>query len=152
MGTRSTTRFCQEGKGNKTGKCIGAIYRQYDGYPEGHGNDLAACLKGRVIVNGFQGQTTKEAFNGMTCLGAYVIGKLKGDQIGNIYLTDEKDRQEYNYIVYPGKPVAPSETNRTGGRTIMIRCEFADGHILFDGPADDFDGKKISELAEKGDA
>ena len=30
------------------------MYRQFDGYPSGHGVELAQFLAGMVIVNGFQ--------------------------------------------------------------------------------------------------
>lgn len=76
------------------------------GYPAGGKRvllwvqDLKELLKGRKIINGFRDQTTKEAFNGMPCMGAYIIGKLKGDDIGGIYLTVEKDSQEYDYELW----------------------------------------------------
>lgn len=46
MGTRSITKFIEEGKE------ICGLYRQFDGYPEGHGKELAEFLQNMPIVNG----------------------------------------------------------------------------------------------------
>ena len=44
MGTRSITKFI-ESDGNKQ-SAICAMYEQFDGYPTGHGLDLAEFLNG----------------------------------------------------------------------------------------------------------
>ena len=85
MGTRSLT-FTHSTTGTK----ILCLYRQYDGYPEGHGADLAEIL------------TTTES-NGMECLSASIVAKLKTGAY-NIYLypTDTVDAwQEYEYHINP---------------------------------------------------
>ena len=46
MGTRSTTAIRDE-----NGKTLVTIYRQYDGYPTGHGQELADFLKARTLIN-----------------------------------------------------------------------------------------------------
>lgn len=98
MGTRSTTKFYEKfPNGEKF--FIGGFYRQYDGYISGNGKELKDCLKNKKIINGISGETTEEAFNGIDCLGAYVISEFK-DGIGGIYLTYEDDTQEYNYIIW----------------------------------------------------
>ena len=48
MGTRSLTYI----KDEYTDKNIICMYRQYDGYPSGHGLDLAAFLNNFRVVNG----------------------------------------------------------------------------------------------------
>ena len=48
MGTRSLTVFNDE-----DGKEIAVMYRQFDGYPSGHGTELAEFLAGKKMVNGF---------------------------------------------------------------------------------------------------
>lgn len=66
MGTRSLTHFRQ---GDKT---LLTLYRQFDGYVEGHGKDLAEALQLR--------------HNGFGCLVAQVVGKLKGGEAFNVYV------------------------------------------------------------------
>ena len=51
MGTRSLT-FVYEKYGNKQLPIIN-MYRQMDGYPSGHGAELAEFLNGFNIVNGY---------------------------------------------------------------------------------------------------
>ena len=84
MGTRSLI-FTYDRDGEK----IMCLYRQYDGYPEGHGTDLAEILNNTES-------------NGMECLSASIVAKLKTGAY-NIYLypTDvESCGQEYEYHIY----------------------------------------------------
>ena len=76
------------------------IYRQFDGYPDGHGLELAkACNK--TLCNGFG---LKEKFrthaNGMQCLAAQVIAKLKNNTLGNIYIVPSDGEVEHVDFVY----------------------------------------------------
>ncbi len=99
MGTRSTTKFYHVYE-DGTRKFVGAIYRQYDGYYSGHGLELKKLLEGKEFCNGIEwSMTLDDHFNGIGCLGAYVISQLK-TEIGGIYLTTEDDMQEYNYEIY----------------------------------------------------
>ena len=123
MGTRSTTAIKDE-----DGKTLVTLYRQYDGYPTGHGQELADFLKARTLINGIGGQTARTHANGMGCLAAQLVTHLKGDQIGNIYITNEGDSQEYNYTVYP----------KDG--QLYMRCESEYYGFIYDGLASDFDG------------
>lgn len=96
MGTRSLTHIKDEN--NKT---LVTIYRQYDGYPEGMGLDLANFLVDITVVNGFGGKKTENLANGMGCLTAQLIGELK-DGVGNVYIypVNSKDCwEEYTYNV-----------------------------------------------------
>lgn len=123
MGTRSTTAIRDE-----NGKTLVTIYRQYDGYPTGHGQELADFLKARTLINGIGNQTALTHANGMGCLAAQLVTHLKGDQIGNIYITNEGDSQEYNYTVY----------SKDG--QLYMRCESEYYGFIYDGLASDFDG------------
>jgi hypothetical protein len=104
MGTRCLTVFKEE-----DGTEIAVLYRQHDGYPDGHGQELADFLAGKVIINGIGGDATKDtAFNGMHCLAASVIAHFK-DDIGSFYLYPAGTRgmdEEYIYTVTEsgGKP------------------------------------------------
>jgi hypothetical protein len=94
MGTRSLTRVI------KDGKHIINMYRQFDGYPSGHGKELAAFLSGKPIINGYQSEGQK-AFNGAGCLAAQMVAKFKKG-IGEVYLNpiEETDCwQDYEYIL-----------------------------------------------------
>jgi hypothetical protein len=56
MGTRSLTIFQENDN-----KEICVMYRQFDGYPDGHGEELARFLSGFTMVNGFNNTTSKIA-------------------------------------------------------------------------------------------
>ena len=78
------------------------IYCHSDGYPDGHGADLAKILKDRIIVNGIEIPEQENASNGMGCLAATIVAKLKKG-IGGIYLQadiEEDYGQEYEYHIY----------------------------------------------------
>lgn len=113
MGTRSLTIVM----GDNQELC--RIYRQMDGYPSGHGVDLAK-LCDKTICNGIGGGATKETHaNGMGCLAAQIIAGLK-DDIGGIYLQptggELDDSCEYIYIVRGkvGKKATIECTTQTG--------------------------------------
>jgi hypothetical protein len=99
MGTRSLT-FVYNERNNP----IINLYRQYDGYPSGHGAELAEFLAGKTIVNGLSGDTSM-VFNGMGCLAASLVAHFK-DAAGGFYLhaVSETDLwQDYEYHIYADK-------------------------------------------------
>ncbi len=103
MGTRSLTTFIETYTDRETGKKkkneIVTMYRQYDGYPSGHGMELAEFLAGGELVNGI-GLNDKVVFNGMGCLSAQVVAHFK-DGAGGIYLQRENKNsgEDYRYQV-----------------------------------------------------
>jgi hypothetical protein len=100
MGTRSLT-FVYDGD-----KPIINMYRQFDGYPKGHGSELSEFLMSGEIVNGFSNVNAKE-FNGMGCLAAQMIVYFK-KSVGGFYIypVDTNDySQDYEYHVYEDKVV-----------------------------------------------
>jgi len=107
MGTRSLT-YVYEGD-----KPILNMYRQYDGYPEGHGQELAEFLLSGKMVNGIPvGEKGQLFFNGMGCLAAQLIANFKQSAGGfYIYPVDCGDCwQEYEYHVYEDKVVVKNPT------------------------------------------
>lgn len=86
MGTRCLTVVKDGGKDDKDIICL---YRQFDGYPDGHGVALHRLFGDFVIVNGLGGQSPNVA-NGMGCLAAQLVAKLKLDQ----YESDQNRRKE----------------------------------------------------------
>lgn len=96
MGTRSLTIFTDE-RGNE----LSVLYRQYDGYLDGHGKELAEMLSGKNLVDGFNPENALESFNGMGCLAASVISNFKIG-IGGFYLYPIGSRdigQDYTYFI-----------------------------------------------------
>lgn len=84
MGTRSTVKFY-----NRNGRCILSLYNQYDGYYEGIGQELVDFFGNKDNYgNGFED----------TAL-LYVCYKKQGEPY-NTYLTNESDKQEYNYSIF----------------------------------------------------
>lgn len=96
MGTRCLTVVKDE-----DGKECLVMYRQMDGYPDGHGRELEEFLKGKKMVNGI-GMNPKNIFNGMGCLAGQIVSHFKGEVAGNFYLYPSGTRdvgEEYVYIV-----------------------------------------------------
>lgn len=128
MGTRSLT-FVHDGDNAKPLTCM---YRQYDGYPSGHGLELQQFLAPFKMVNGI-GPTTDDMriANGAGCLAAQMIAHFK-DGPGGIYVyapTSKDCWQEYEYHVHAGE----------GG--IKVKC-FSVGRrkeLLFEGDVGAFE-------------
>jgi hypothetical protein len=95
MGTRSLTFVYEENKP------IVNMYRQFDGYPSGHGQELAEFLLSGELVNGFSDENAK-VFNGMGCLAAQMIVNFKRS-VGGFYIYPIESNscwQEYEYHIY----------------------------------------------------
>lgn len=101
MGTRSITRIYEI-----DGTQVAEIYRQYDGYFEGHGVELATIMEGMIVVNGISGKERGVVANGMGCLAAQVVAALKtgkastGPSPRAIWLcAASQDVEEYQYEI-----------------------------------------------------
>lgn len=117
MGTRSLTRVFEDDQELVT------IYRQFDGYPEGHGQDLADFLKDRSIVNGIPVSYKGKISNGGRDLAAQLVSFLKKDhEVGGIYIeamgaSDLGEEYEYSIYIEAGKePIV-----ELGGDTSIFR-------------------------------
>jgi hypothetical protein len=110
---------------DKNDQPIMCLYGQFDGYPSGHGANLADFLDGYQIVNGLDGSTKGKVANGMGCLAAQMVGHFK-DGPGLFYLhapvPNQDCGQDYEYHVYENKVV------------ILLH----DGNKLFDGSLKEF--------------
>ena len=96
MGTRSLTFIYDD-----TGTVLVNMYRQTDGYPSGHGQELADFLEPVTMVNGI-GATDRPIANGMGCLAAQIVAHFK-DGPGGIYLEPPSAKncgQDYEYHVH----------------------------------------------------
>lgn len=141
MSTRSLTHVYEDGK------ILLTFYRQSDGYPEGHGRELAKFLDGFRIVNGLCGDEGKVA-NGMPCLAAFLVAHFK-DGPGGIYIypAGASDcSEEYVYRVRVSRPVSMGG-NRYGA-LVEMQCEEADGTQLFSGFPEAFNAWIAAKASE----
>ena len=150
MGTRSLTTF----KEDHTDEEIVVLYRQMDGYPEGHGIDLFRFLNNMNMVNGMSPGEKRKTSNGMSCLAAQMVSYFK-DEPGGFYLyrADTRDvGEEYIYTIYVNHDIDNNE------REIMIRVEktaydesFENKSMeeMFDGPTDNYK-EWLESLVGKG--
>jgi len=139
MGTRSLTHFIERYKEQPKDKRrkpkvkdteIVVMYRQYDGYPSGHGIQLAEFLVKGKLVNGISFAETQLLFNGMGCLTAQVVANFK-EGAGNIYLhtAGTKDCwEEYDYYV-----IGDNDTME-----LTLKCVTSRGKVLFEGTPKEF--------------
>lgn len=102
MGTRSLTYLYEEG----AEKPFTCIYRQFDGYPSGHGAEIATFMNSKTMVNGYNNAATQ--INGMGCLASQLIVLLKEGkcEAGGIYIErpDIEDAgQDYEYHIWKDK-------------------------------------------------
>lgn len=117
MGTRSLTFVYDDGE------AVVNMYRQFDGYPSGHGAELAEFLLSGIMVNGFSSTNAKQ-FNGMGCLAAQMIANFK-QTVGGFYIhpvTATDCGQEYEYHVYKDR----------------VSVKGYNGEFLFTGPWEQF--------------
>ena len=120
MGTRSLTVFNNEMDNEE----IVVLYRQYDGYPEGHGIDLLNFLNNMEIVNGISNKEKRRIANGMGCLSAQVVAYFK-EAPGDFYLHSAGTRdigEEFIYTLY-----------YTEELKIKVQDTYSGGNDLFDG-------------------
>ena len=139
MGTRSLT-FVYDSHKNEAGERVYTpiinLYRQYDGYPSGHGAELAEFLAPFNIVNGLGAETKTKTANGMGCLAGQLVAHFK-DGPGQFYLepvTATECGQDYEYHVYENedKELCVRITDRGCN---MFGLTMSDtNENLFDGP------------------
>lgn len=118
MGTRSTTVIKDDGKE------ICRIYRQMDGYPSGHGLELAKLCDVQIINGIGAGAKAGTHANGMGCLAAQIVAGLK-DGIGSIYLEPTggafSEWVDYIYIV-EGKEGTKPTIEVKSGKKKLFKC------------------------------
>ena len=108
MGTRSLT-YVYGDELKEDPKPLINLYRQYDGYVEGHGAELADFLNGMYVVNGLGVQDQdKKIANGMGCFAAQLVAHFK-DGAGQFYLNTPEVGidcwQEYEYHIYSDRVI-----------------------------------------------
>lgn len=131
MGTRSLT-YVYDGRDTKNTQALLCMYRQFDGYPTGAGQEIADFAKGFTIVNGFgpdQDDALDTIANGAGCFAAQLVAHFK-KRVGGFYLrvADPKrdDGQEFEYHLFVQERVPVQikcYENQRDGKTLIIDCE-----------------------------
>ena len=128
MGTRSLTIFNDTYNDEE----IAVFYRQFDGYPEGHGKELLDLLKDMRVVNGMNSENMKfKIANGMDCLAAQVVAHFKNGP-GDFYLYKAGTRdvlEEFIYTLY----------HKHGDLFIKVEDTYDGGNDLFDGNLEEYE-------------
>jgi hypothetical protein len=135
MGTRSLTHVIETYKhnGKKKKQTLLTMYRQFDGYPSGHGAELVEFLEGGKVVNGLgMDDKDKRVFNGTGCLAAQMVAHFKTEP-GGFYIQKPNAKdcgEEYTYEIE-----VDSDTKQ-----ITLRCFKVWGKKIkmFEGKAEDF--------------
>ena len=101
MATRAMISIAKREEGvsfsEEPNQTIVEIYHHWDGYPEGLGVTLGVYLSGKRVVNGIGSKDNEDLiFNGMGCLAASLVAKLK-DGPGNVYI---EGRNQHSWIDY----------------------------------------------------
>lgn len=125
---------------------ICVMYRQMDGYPSGHGQDLKDWGEHIHIVNGIGMTETRQIANGMECLAAQMIAHFK-QGVGGIYLypiSTEDAGQDYEYHLSCGadKQLNLKVIQVYGGWAISQKT-------LYEGPLREFDADAAEVRASK---
>lgn len=128
MGTRSITTIIDH-QWDKPERLM-TMYRQYDGYPSGHGQELYDFLSQLTIVNGIGLSETRKIANGAGCLAAQMVQHFKEKAgPGGIYIVKPRvtlDGEDYGY-----------EITITKSRTIYVKVRSYKGQV-FAGDLTDF--------------
>lgn len=133
MGTRCLTHIKEDGE------TLVTVYRQFDGYPTGHGAALMEALASKKLVNGIP-MDGGEYVNGMKCAAAYLIASIK-DRAGGVYVYPKDASDVWEDYVYT---LDGSNDRLEEGISLKVSSR---GHTLYDGPLKDFD----PEDAEKAE-
>jgi hypothetical protein len=141
MGTRARINILDHDK------TLVSIYRQFDGYPSGLGQEVADFGSTLTIVNGYT-STGEDQANGMGCFAAQLIKYLK-DGIGNVYIRDTSDESQgeeysYNLSEKEGKVWMSIHTGRVTAFGFPGTAP-SEMKSLWEGFCEDFDSDKLEE-------
>lgn len=142
MGTRSITIL------RDADTEIAVLYRQHDGYPSGHGADIAKALGGKQVTNGI---SADDQINGASDMAVQLIAWLKQESTvnaswrkcpinspGGFYLYPAGKRDCGEEYVYTLTCTSPdwSSGSRTG--ELHVKCEGHGKRDSFEGRMDEF--------------
>jgi hypothetical protein len=113
------------------------LYRQYDGYPSGHGAELAEFLSQfAAITNGIAVGETRRTANGMGCLAAQLVAHFK-ESVGGFYIHSIEATecgQDYEYHVYQDEADELCVRVKNRGCNLFGLTMSDTDECLFDGP------------------
>lgn len=139
MGTRCLTYIF----GDKTP--LLCFYRQYDGYPQGHGVELGKFISSIKVVNGYQhDMTAGEYANGPGCFAAQVLSHFKNEAgLGGIYVQppvlNADSGQEYEYHIHFNSVYAQDRwVDNKYVSHIEVYSDYIKDRLLFSGNFSDF--------------
>ena len=134
MGTRSITHI-HEMK-SLGGKIVCSFYRQFDGYPSAHGDDLSEWLKHKKLVNGISSDFVKgRDHNRAGQMAIELMHHLKQDTSIEVIPTGASDHgEEYVYSV------------NFDGDDFLISCECIYSGKKHLSSAVEFDGNRLESL------
>lgn len=125
MGTRSLT-YVHTGHKAQKGKILCVMYRQFDGYPSGHGRELSNFLVDRKLLNGIGAENHNKLSNGIGNMAVQMIQYFMnmhhpaGDA-GSFYLQTPKFGldcwQDYEYHIYPNQVIVIGISNSAAKHT-----------------------------------
>jgi len=126
MGTRSETIVKDD-----EGKILVRMYRQYDGYISGHGQDLREAFGHTIIINGIGSEHKGDYANGMGCLAAQLIAHFK-ETIGGIYIERPyaKRSQDYTYEIMPKKAEHDNTRTKLWVTVYEVNDKIYDGWLI----------------------
>jgi len=133
MGTRCLT-FVYESYNSELTPIVN-LYRQYDGYPSGHGSELGKFLK--KIVSGKKYDNM--GYNGMGCLAASIVANFK-ESIGGIYIhpvTDTECGQDYEYHIFELEGKLQVKVVDRGVNMFGLTCSDTNS-VIFEGKVSEF--------------
>ena len=135
MSTRSITHI-HEMKSMEFAKerIVCSFYRHCDGYPTGHGDDLANWLKGKSLVNGISdGFNPNTMFNRAGTMAVKLMNHIQDISGCEVIPTGASNRgEEFTYDIY--------------FRDYKFYIQVDDGRGTILKEANLFDGEKIWEL------
>jgi len=142
MSTRALIRFQMDGKTFFT------IYKQSDGYITGLGSDIKRILnRGDVkITEGIDGYPPA-FFDGVEDMAAYFIGKLKGNNAGEVYVwpTSSKIPSMVEYVY----------TIKSKGELVWLKIDYITDAVkklktkIYSGLLKDFNPKQVDKAFDE---
>ncbi|MEN8171391.1 MAG: hypothetical protein ABFS03_00775 [Chloroflexota bacterium] len=105
MGTRSITHIHEMKSLDDNERVVCSFFRHWDGYPSGHGDDLAGWLKTKRLVNGIstaeKGEENIDFFNRAGTMAVKLMGFIQDESGCEVISTGADDMwEEYTYHIY----------------------------------------------------
>jgi len=102
MGTRSITHIHEMKSLSEDQKIVCSFYRQFDGYPTAHGEDLAKYLKDKGLKNGIGSDFVKGThFNRAGTMAVKLCNHIQDEAGCEIIPTGEESQWiDYEYHIY----------------------------------------------------